>query len=123
MMILSALLYPSAEKNTNPHVAVMKEFIKNHLGETVTVEMLAKKVNLSAAYCGELFMKCEGVTIHEFINNLRINRAKDLLSLGRMSVSEIAAASGYLDVFYFSRKFKAITGMSPSKYRKESRQL
>ncbi len=58
----------------------MKDFIRDHLGEAVMVDMIARKVNLSAAYCGELFVKCEGMTIHEFINNLRINHAKDLLS-------------------------------------------
>lgn len=120
MMILSSLLHPAARKNTNPHVTAMKEFIKNHLDETVTVDTLAKEVNLSTAYCGELFMKYEGVTIHEFINNLRINRAKDLLAEDQMSISEIASASGYSDVFYFSKKFKALTGMSPSEYRKSA---
>ena len=98
----------------------MKDYIRDHLGEAVMVDMIVREVNLSAAYCGELFMKCEGVTIHEFINNLRINHAKDLLAEGEMSISEIAAASGFTDVFYFSKKFKALTGLSPNQYRKAS---
>lgn len=118
MMILADLIYPTPRKKTNPHVNAMKEYIAEHLGGAVTVDMIARRVNLSPAYCGELFMKCEGVSIHEFINNLRINRAKDLLSEDELTVSEVAAAAGYLDVFYFSRKFRALTGMSPSQYRK-----
>ncbi len=117
-MILAALIYPNTQKKPNPHVDAMKEYIIEHLNEAVTVEQISDVVSLSPAYCGELFIRSEGTTIHEFINKMRINRAKDLLISDMLSISEISAMIGYNDIFYFSKKFKMLTGMSPSEYKR-----
>lgn len=117
-MILAALIYPNTQKKLNPHVNTMKEYIIEHLSDAVTVEQIANAVSLSPAYCGELFIRSEGTTIHEFLNRMRINRAKDLLISDMLSISEISAMIGYNDIFYFSKKFKQLTGMSPSEYRR-----
>ena len=50
----------------------------------------------------------------------RVSKAKDLLKLTDLSISEIAEAVGYQDHFYFSRVFKKTTAQSPSAYRKEN---
>lgn len=121
-MILAALIYPKAQKKPNPHVDAMKEYIAEHLSESVTVLELSRIVNLNPAYCGVLFARSEGVSIHEFINNMRMNRAKDLLVGDSLPISEVAELLGYSDVFYFSKKFKLLTGMSPSDYRKLHKQ-
>lgn len=96
----------------------MKAYIADHLSEAVTVDEIANVVNLSPAYCGALFIKSEDMTIHEFINTMRINRAKDLLVNDAFSIAEVSAIIGYNDVFYFSKKFKLLTGTSPSEYKR-----
>ena len=118
MMILSKLLFPGSEKMNNRHVNIMKEYIAEHLGEHITVGSLARVVNLSPVYCGTLFVKNEGVTIREFINTMRINKAKDLLVDDSHTISEISSATGFNDVFHFSKIFKRITGVTPSEYRR-----
>ena len=118
MMILAALIYPASQKSVNPHVTAMKAYIADHLSEAVTVDEIANVVNLSPAYCGALFIKSEDMTIHEFINTMRINRAKDLLVNDAFSIAEVSAIIGYNDVFYFSKKFKLLTGTSPSEYKR-----
>lgn len=118
MMILSALIYPTSLETKSPHVTTMKKYIAEHLSEEMTVAEIANTVSLSPAYCGTLFKKSEGTTIHEFINIMRINRAKDLLTDNVFSIAEVSASVGYNDVFYFSKKFKLLTGTSPSEYKK-----
>lgn len=118
MMILSRLIYPGGEKIMNRHVNMIKEYIAEHIGEHMTVGGIARTVNLSPVYCGTLFVKNEGMTIHEFINNMRVNIAKDLLVDDSRPISEIATVIGYNDVFHFSKIFKRITGMTPSEYRR-----
>lgn len=116
--ILSKILYPHLGKTANSHVLMMREYIVEHLGEQITVEDLARVVNLSPIYCGSLFAKKEGVTIHEYINIMRINKAKDLLVGDPISVSETACAVGFSDLFYFCKVFKRLTGMTPTEYRR-----
>lgn len=117
-MILSSLIYPNAQREENVHVNAMKEYIVEHFNEPVTVDMLASIVNLSPAYCGALFIRTEGTTIHEFVNKMRITKAKELLVSDWLSIAEISTMIGYNDVFYFSKKFKSLTGTSPSEYRR-----
>ena len=118
MMILSMIIYPTFQKTENPHVAAMKEYISLHLDGDVSVNEIANVVNLSPSYCGALFIKQEGNTIHEFINIMRINCAKDLLADGVFSIGEVSNMVGYNDLFYFSKKFKLLTGTSPSEYKR-----
>lgn len=117
-MILATLMYPNTQRKVNAHVNAMKAYIAEHLSESVTVNQIAHIVNLCPAYCGALFIKSEGMSLHEFINKMRINRAKDLLVSGSLSISEISETIGYSDMFYFSKKFRLLTGMSPSDYRR-----
>ena len=118
MMILSRLLCPGSEKKPHRHVKKLKEYIIEHLSEPMTVEELAHVVNLSPVYCGAIFARSEGMTIREFINFARINRARDLLAVDSMSISEIASITGYSDVFHFCKIFKRVAGTTPSEYRR-----
>ncbi len=120
MMILSKLIYPKGRRTSNRYVKAMKEYIVEHLSETITVTSLAKAVNLSPDYCGTLFSGSEGMTVHEYINTMRINIAKDLINENQLSMSEIAEIIGYSDVFYFCKTFKRIVGVTPTDYRRQS---
>ena len=58
------------------------------------------------------------VNFSDYIASLRIQRAKELLRDDRLSIQEIAEIVGYNDYFYFTKVFKRVEGISPSKYRK-----
>lgn len=85
-----------------------------HIGE------LLETTGYSPAYVRRIFLKEVGVTPVEFLNNRRIERAKELLkkSERNLPIKEIAERSGYLDPYYFSRIFKKSTGLTPGAYRK-----
>ena len=70
--------------------------------------------NLSPLYFGTLFKQETGLTFRQYLTNIRINQAENLLSSGMYNVSEAAAECGFSDVFYFSKVFKEHRGISPS---------
>ncbi len=59
-----------------------------------------------------------GQTIFVYLNNLRIEKAKQLLSTGFYTTNDIATRTGFHDVYYFSKVFKKFTGTTPGKYVK-----
>jgi len=78
----------------------------------------AGKINMSEAYFRRLFRSEYGMSPSEYLISLRIAHAKNLLTYQNSSVSEIAIACGFSDIYYFSRRFKKETGMTPTEYKR-----
>ncbi len=95
----------------------IKRYIIEHYSEDITVSGLAEKLNINSVYCGALFRKSEGKSIHNFLMKVRVNKAAILLQSGEYNISEVAELTGFKDVYYFSNTFKRIMGISPSEYR------
>ena len=92
--------------------------IRNHYTEDIQLTTLASKYSVSIARLSTDIKKKLGMNFSDYVTQLRIQRAKELLSDESMSVSEIAEIVGYNDYFYFIKVFKKVQGISPSKYRK-----
>lgn len=90
-----------------------------YTNDNIEISHLAELCNISEAYFRRIFLKSFGISPIKFINNLKIDRAKELITSGLYSISEVAVASGFHDDSYFSRKFKEATGMPPSEYMEE----
>lgn len=86
--------------------------------EVLSVEDLALMCGMSSAYFRRLFSEIYGMSPVKYINNLKIERAKELISSDMYSVEEIAFLSGFSDSTYFRRVFRDITESTPTKYRK-----
>jgi two-component system response regulator YesN len=71
-----------------------------------------------ASYFSTLFKKETGKTFSEYLIELRISRARSMLTDSDEAVSAIAGQVGYADLKYFSKIFKRLTGLTPSEYRK-----
>ena len=120
MNLLSALSVDGAGYNSATYsgaVAVMVEYINLNWQKSLSVAELAELVNLSDSRAAHLFRKTVGVSIHRYVGGIKIANSKELLSNTDMSVAEISSMVGYDDPLYFSRVFKAATGMSPREYR------
>ena len=87
-----------------------------YTNDNIEISHLAELCNISEAYFRRIFLKNFGISPVKFINNLKIDRAKELIASGLYTISEVAVASGFHDDSYFSRKFKEATGMPPSEY-------
>ncbi len=116
-LILHKLLYGQKDEKGNRHVRTIKRYIIEHYMEEITVSGLADMLNINPVYCGALFKKSEGISIHEFIINVRINKAASLLQTGEYNVGEVADLTGFKDVYYFSSTFKRIMHVPPSGFR------
>ncbi|WP_158602368.1 response regulator [Cohnella endophytica] len=105
-------------KEASPVMQAITDYINDRLNEDVTREQIAAHVHFNPAYLSRLFKKEAGVSLTDYILSARIDRSKMLLESTRMKISDIAAAVGYDNIPYFSRKFKRMTGVTPQEYRK-----
>ncbi len=95
------------------------QYIEDHLQNDLTVELLAKEAHFHPNYFIALFKKSTGYSPIQYINRLRMEKAKHQLSFTDKPVSTIADGLG-MDLHYFSRTFREFTGSSPSQWRENS---
>lgn len=105
-----------AESKSKLHPACV--YIAGHFAENIDCAQLAKLCFLSTSQFYNLFNKQFGCSPLQYRDNLVIEKAKVLLKLEEITVSEISEILGFADVAYFSRFFKKHTGVSPSAYAK-----
>lgn len=93
------------------------EYIDEHFREsTLSVSEIADTLGMTASYLGSVFKKVYHSSILQYLSDRRIDTAKTLLKQGDLKIAEIAEASGFSDVYYFSKKFKKACGCSPTTY-------
>ena len=98
----------------------IKNYIDNNCHRQIRIEDLARQSNYTRNYLYKLFRKAFGISMQEYLLNVRIERAKQLLldPENDFSIGNIAAAVGFDDPLYFSKLFRKKTGRSPREYRK-----
>lgn len=92
------------------------ENMENQLLITKLSEYLTANIGKNYTYLSKLFSSREGITIESYFLQLKIERVKQLLSYGELSLSEIAALLKYSSVHYLSAQFKKINGCTVSNY-------
>jgi AraC-like DNA-binding protein len=103
------------QKPEHQKVARAKEFlIENHRRATSLAE-LENIVEFSPCHLLRTFRRTVGLTPHDFLTQIRVERAKRLLRLGN-TISDIAVDTGFVDQAHFTRRFKAIVGVTPGQY-------
>ncbi|WP_426419677.1 helix-turn-helix domain-containing protein [Bradyrhizobium genosp. A] len=96
----------------------IRDYIEGHIGQRITVKLLAKLANLSVCYFVRAFKRSLGVTPHDYLIRRRIELTMGLLSGTDMALSEIALAAGFADQSHCARRFRQHVGMSPCDYRR-----
>lgn len=93
------------------------EFMIGHLERKLPVSELAQSVQLSTAHLRRLFKAETGSSPVQYLRQMRMQRAKDLLETSSLSVKEIAAKVGLSDVSHFVRNFERAAGLPPARHR------
>ena len=93
-------------------------YIDFHYREPLSLENLAARFSVNKNYLSARFHKEVEVTVTDYINQTRVNRATGLLRHTALSVQQIAEQCGFTDANYFSRTYKKIQGFTPNEYRK-----
>ncbi|MCL2378120.1 MAG: AraC family transcriptional regulator [Defluviitaleaceae bacterium] len=94
-------------------------YVKMHFNDNVTLEDIAKKLNISIHHFCRLFKKATGHTFIDYLNYYRVSIAKAKLLQADIIISEVFADVGFNNHSYFNRVFKKYTGFSPTKYRQK----
>jgi len=103
----------SPKSLTQKQVSRAIDYMHVHLNQDISLEVLARTVNLSSSHLRHLFKQSTGMAPHQYLINLRVNRAKELLLSGGFSVSEVAAEVGFADQSHLHRHFKRFFGVTP----------
>jgi AraC-like DNA-binding protein len=94
------------------------DYLDRHYVEDLSIAELSAHFNMSSSYFAHFFKQYAQKSVIEYVNETRILHAKNFLEKEELPISEIALRVGFSDINYFSRKFKAITGITPTEYKK-----
>jgi AraC-like DNA-binding protein/FixJ family two-component response regulator len=93
-------------------------YMRVHFAEPLQIRNLADRYHISLSYCCLLFRKTLSKTFSEYLADLRMANAAELLKEGTFSLAEISERIGFNDYYYFIRAFRKYYGITPSRYRK-----
>ncbi|NLG37500.1 MAG: helix-turn-helix transcriptional regulator [Clostridiales bacterium] len=110
---------PADESGAANRIRRSLEYIHSHYAEPVTVAQLADMEHLSASRFSAAFRQSTGVSPRAYLIALRIRMAADMIRRTDLGFKQIARNVGYEDPLYFSRLFRAHTGLSPRRYRED----
>lgn len=98
-------------------VTASRKWIDENSQEDLSLASVARTVNMSAHYFGEMFRKATGLTFVDYVARVRIEKAKTLLQNPNLRISEIAFQVGFQSLSQFNRSFKKLAGLSPKEVR------
>ena len=102
----------------------MKQYIQEHYEEEIELGQLAAHVFLTPSYLSKYFKAETKQTITEFIMEIRMAKARELLNQeSRLKTYEVGMKVGYSDPAYFNRVFKKAVGVTPKQYRKQVKMI
>ncbi|WP_167859589.1 response regulator [Paenibacillus cymbidii] len=114
---LFELRFHDEENRALAAVNTVKQFIHEHYGEDLSLVRLAQIVHFNPSYLSRLFKQVAGTNLLGYINEVRIDHAKRLLTESELKVHDIAKTVGYMSAPYFTRFFRRAVNMSPQEYR------
>jgi len=116
---LSELIETQELKSSSKIILSAVEYINSHYNKNISLTDVADTIHISKNYLCDLFKKEMNITFIDYVTNLRIEKAKYLLSHSDKKMYEISEEVGYNDYAYFSQIFKRHTGTTLSAYRKQ----
>lgn len=105
------------DKITSLHVVRCIDYIQDNLHARITIEELAGHVGLNSSYLSRLFKKETGVSVSEYIQQLKVDTAKNMLLYSDFTPARISAVLAFPDQSYFTQVFKKYAGVTPLKFR------
>ena len=96
----------------------VKEYILKHLADDMKLGEIAWHVGKGEEHLARVFKRETGLTVFDYVREVRINRARTLILDPALSLTEIAERCGFHSLSFFSRTFRQVTGMAPSSYRR-----
>lgn len=112
------------EKATyNEQMSALMKYINTHFAEIDSIEQIAEHFFISKYHLCRIFKTAMGLTIIEYLNDIKIKSACEYLTTTNKSIQEISVLCGFNSAAYFSNVFKKLIHMSPNKYRKSKKKI
>lgn len=119
-LIIQFTDYIGEKRKNNDYISsFVLDYIHNNYMEDIYLDLIATKLNISPNYLSTLFKDKTGVNFIDYINSIRVDKAKELLVTGTKKVIEIASVTGFKSIQSFIRTFKRYTSKTPNEYRKD----
>ena len=126
-LLISLIRYRAGEEENDgvvspgdERIQAVAEYISAHLQEDLTLPRLAETFALSPSHLSRTFHAATGIPLREYLVNLRVQKAMELLLKTEKTVTEISDLCGFHDPNYFGDAFRRATGLSPRDYRKQA---
>lgn len=94
------------------------KYIGDNYSKDLSIDSISSEMNFSKYYFCKLFKQHTGVTVHQYVNEFRVHKSKELLTYSKLSINAVAISVGFKNTLTFSRAFKSFMHMTPSEYRK-----
>ena len=117
-LLESAYLLIKSQEHTSIMKAVRK-YVDDHYGEHITMEDVAASVSMSPSYLSSLFKEKMGMTVHDYLVRVRIEKSIELLGRRDLSIKQVMQQCGIESQSYYNRIFKKMIGLTPGKYRNQ----
>ncbi|MDR7867346.1 MAG: response regulator [Sporomusaceae bacterium] len=111
---------PDIPDRKPPLVAKVEQYIRDNLDGSIKLQDIAKTVYISQFHLSRTFKQLTGRSVVDFVQDLRLAKAEEMLAATDLTVTEIAGRVGFKDAAYFTTCFKNRHGISPLQYRKNS---
>ena len=98
----------------------VKDYINNHYMDNISLFDAANYVFLNASYLSRLFKQYTGENFRDYLINIRISKACELIGQHKYKIYEISEMCGYRNPKYFTHQFRQVTGLSPREYASKS---
>ncbi|HZG58555.1 helix-turn-helix transcriptional regulator, partial [Paenibacillus sp.] len=105
------------EVRPNKVIEELKRIVQERYMDNVSLRGVAQEIYMNPNYLGKLFKSNAGMSFNDYLLQVRMEKAKELLLHSDMKVYEISQAVGYGELDWFYKRFKAYTGISASEYR------
>jgi two-component system response regulator YesN len=110
------------QKDETQDIIKAKHYIENHYAENISLEIMAKQIHMNSFYFSSFFKKHTGQNFKDYLNQIRMKHALELLITTAKKTYEIAEDVGFRDYRYFSDLFNRFYGKTPAAYRKQQKE-
>lgn len=119
LLITSACQSIKERKDKRDHIIhFVYDYLEEHYEKDITLDAIAEKLNITRSYLSTYFKEKTGIYFVDYVNSVRINKAKKLLLKPEIRIQDAATLVGYQNINSFNRMFKKFTGVTPSEFRK-----
>ncbi|GGF95135.1 response regulator [Paenibacillus aceti] len=115
--------FTNTEPAQNRDIMAIKQYIEENYAEDLSLEHLAARVYLSPHYLSSMFKKTTGCGINKYIKNVRMQKAKEMLTNTHLKIADVSSAVGYRNLSYFCQNFRDFYGHTPEKFRQHNQRL